>query len=49
VPAQAEIVTFFASGGRTTVDPDGPGAIWETPINDPAELLTINFADPATP
>jgi hypothetical protein len=49
VPGQAQIVTFFASGGTTIIDPDGPGPIWETPINDPAELLPLNFPDPVTP
>jgi dienelactone hydrolase len=30
--AQAQIATFFASNGATTVDPDGPAPIFETPI-----------------
>jgi len=40
---QREITEFFATGGRQTVDPDGPGPVWETPINDRSELLALNF------
>jgi hypothetical protein len=43
LPGQQQIVTFFTSNGTTIIDPDGPGAIWETPIADPAELLPLNF------
>ena len=32
VAAQMQIATFFASGGTTVIDPDGPGPIFETPI-----------------
>jgi hypothetical protein len=49
VPGQAQIVTFFLSGGTTIVDPDGPGPVWETPISDPSVLLTINFPSPLGP
>jgi Big-like domain-containing protein len=31
--AQAQIATFFASDGATTIDPDGPGPIFETPTS----------------
>jgi hypothetical protein len=33
--AQQQIATFFASGGATTIDPDGPGPLFETPIAGP--------------
>jgi hypothetical protein len=33
--AQAQIATFLASGGAVTIDPDGPGPIFETPIAGP--------------
>jgi hypothetical protein len=49
VPGQAQIVTFFLSGGTTIVDPDGPGPVWETPISNPSVLLTINFPSPLGP
>jgi hypothetical protein len=43
LPGQTQIVTFFASGGHTIIDPDGSGPIWETPIADPSILLNLNF------
>jgi hypothetical protein len=43
VPGQQQIVTFFTSNGTTIIDPDGSGTVWETPIADPASLLTLNF------
>jgi len=33
--AQAQIAQFFASGGLVTVDPDGPGVLFETPMVGP--------------
>jgi hypothetical protein len=33
--AQAQIATFFASGGALTIDPDGANPIFETPIVPP--------------
>ena len=33
--AQAQIATFFATDGDLTIDPDGAGAIFETPIVPP--------------
>lgn len=35
VQAQTQIAVFFASNGTTTIDPDGAGALFETPINGP--------------
>jgi hypothetical protein len=49
VPGQAQIVTFFASNGATIIDPDGAGAVWETPISDPSVLLSLNFPSPIVP
>ena len=31
--AQTQIATFFASDGAVTIDPDGPGPIFETPTS----------------
>jgi len=33
--AQAQIATFLASDGAVTIDPDGPGPVFETPIVPP--------------
>jgi hypothetical protein len=33
--AQTQIAVFFASNGALTIDPDGPGPLFETPINGP--------------
>jgi hypothetical protein len=35
IAAQQQIAVFFASDGLTTIDPDGAGAIFETPIGLP--------------
>jgi len=43
IAAQQQIATFFASGGATTIDPDGPGPYFETPIAGPLPE-TLNFA-----
>jgi hypothetical protein len=40
--AQAQIATFFASDGATTIDPDGAGPLFETPmIGPPPEDLAF--------
>jgi hypothetical protein len=39
--AQTQIATFFASDGRTIIDPDGAGALFETPIAAPPEDLSF--------
>jgi Big-like domain-containing protein len=40
--AQTQVATFFASDGATTIDPDGAGPLFETPIvGAPPE--TLNF------
>jgi hypothetical protein len=39
--AQQQIATFFASDGSTTVDPDGPGPIFETPTSMVPEDLAF--------
>jgi hypothetical protein len=35
VEAQSQIAVFFASDGALTIDPDGAGPLFETPINGP--------------
>ena len=42
IAAQIQIATFFASGGATTIDPDGAGPFFETPIAGPLPE-TLNF------
>jgi hypothetical protein len=32
IAAQQQIAAFFASNGALTIDPDGPGAFFETPV-----------------
>lgn len=41
LPGQVQASTFLRSG--QTVDPDGPGPVWETPVRDPALLRTLGF------
>ena len=38
---QTQVATFLRTG--RTIDPDGPGAVWEVPIADPSVLLELNF------
>ncbi len=40
--AQQQIASFLASGGTTTIDPDGAGPLFETPIAGPLPE-TLNF------
>lgn len=35
VGAQAQIGIFFATNGALTIDPDGPGPLFEVPVNGP--------------
>jgi len=42
IAAQVQIATFFASGGAMTIDPDGAGPFFETPIAGPLPE-TLNF------
>ena len=35
IEAQQQIAVFFASNGAVTIDPDGPGPLFETPIEVP--------------
>jgi hypothetical protein len=44
--AQAQVAAFLGEG--EVVDPDGPGAVWEEPISDPALLLPLNYTSAAT-
>jgi dienelactone hydrolase len=43
--AQAQIATFFATDGAVTIDPDGPGPLFETPIALPLPEA-LNFLTP---
>jgi hypothetical protein len=43
--AQAQIATFFATDGAVTVDPDGAGPLFETPIGLPLPE-TLSFQAP---
>jgi hypothetical protein len=38
--AQAQIATFFATNGALTIDPDGPGPVFEVPIAGPLPETT---------
>jgi hypothetical protein len=40
--AQTQVATFFASDGKTIIDPDGAGPLFETPIAGPVPEVT-NF------
>ena len=40
--AQAQMATFLATGGAVTIDPDGPGPVFETPIAGPLPEV-LNF------
>jgi hypothetical protein len=42
IAAQQQIATFIASNGAITIDPDGPGPLFETPIAGPLPE-TLNF------
>ena len=41
LPGQAQVVTFLTTG--QTIDPDGPGTVWEVPVADRTVLLDLNF------
>lgn len=41
---QTQIVEFLASEGRSIIDPDGPGDVFEVPVADTDSLETLNFA-----
>jgi hypothetical protein len=49
LPGQRQITEFLVFGGRTVVDPDGAGAVWEVPIRNPAILRNLNFPNPLHP
>ncbi len=47
---QTQMATFLASRGRTVIDPDGAGDVFEVPIADPNVLRSLNFGGaPAVP
>ncbi len=41
--AQQQVLEFLVSNGRTIVDPDGPGPVFEVPIEDRAALERKHF------
>jgi hypothetical protein len=43
---QSQMVAFLASGGRTVIDPDGAGDVFEVPIAVPDVLRSLNFSPP---
>ncbi len=47
LPGQRQVVDFLLTGATT--DPDGGGAVWETPVADPRELLDLDFPNPLHP
>lgn len=42
--AQAQVLEFIASNGRNFIDPDGPGDVWEVPIQDHAALRKRHYS-----
>ena len=44
LPGQTQVVTFLTTG--QTIDPDGPGNVWEVPVTDPTVLRNLNFPSP---
>jgi hypothetical protein len=46
--AEQELATFLQSHGKTVLDPDGPGGIFEQPIYDPHELDCLHYPEPQT-
>ncbi len=50
VAGQTQIAAFFASDGQTVIDPDGPGPIFEVPIQGPLpEQLNFIMVPPPAP
>jgi hypothetical protein len=45
-PGQAQAVAFLASDGKTIVDPDGGGGVFEVPVRSGSELLGLHFDSP---
>ncbi len=46
--AQLQVITFVASGGATVIDPDGPGPVWEVPIQLRSNLDCLHYPEPQT-
>jgi dienelactone hydrolase len=49
IAAQMQIAMFFASNGALTIDPDGPGPLFETPVALPEDLGFLPQFTTATP
>jgi hypothetical protein len=46
--AEDQLGTFLQSHGKTVIDPDGSGPIFETPISDRNNLECLHYAEPQT-
>ena len=46
--AEAQLAAFLRSYGRTVIDPDGPGPVFESPIADPGDLWCLHYPEPQT-
>jgi hypothetical protein len=44
--AEQELAAFLQSHGKTVLDPDGPGGVFEQPIYDPHELDCLHYPEP---
>ena len=40
------MLAFITSGGATTIDPDGPGPIWEVPVVNLNNLDCTHYPEP---
>jgi len=45
---QLQVITFLASGGATVIDPDGPGPVWEVPVQNQRNLDCTHYPEPQT-
>jgi hypothetical protein len=45
---QLQVITFIASGGATVIDPDGPGPVWEVPVQNLRNLDCTHYPEPQT-
>jgi hypothetical protein len=45
---QLQVITFLASGGATVIDPDGPGPVWEVPVQNLRNLDCTHYPEPQT-
>jgi hypothetical protein len=45
---QLQVITFITSGGATVIDPDGPGPVWEVPVQNRRNLDCTHYPEPQT-